>query len=78
MKKAIMQAAAFVMLASSGGMDNPYGTPRFDNTKPYPKSKSLPRWKVGEHIIYAKDEKTAIKYARKRGIWKDGMAVTPD
>lgn len=76
MKKVIMQAAAFAMLASAGVMDNPYGTPRFDNTKPYPKSKSLPKWKVGDSIIHAKDENTAIKYAKKRGLWKDGMAVS--
>ena len=37
-----------------------------DNTKPH----SLPKWKVGEYIIFAKNEKDAIKYAKKRGIWK--------
>ena len=76
MNKAIMQAAAFAMLASSGGMGNLYGTPRTDNTKPYPQAKSLPKWKVGETIIHAKNEKDAIKYAKKRGVWKDGMVVT--
>lgn len=44
--------------------------------KPYQKPKSLPRWKVGETIIYAKNEKDAIKYAKKRGVWKEGMVAT--
>ena len=35
----------------------------------------LPRWDVGGQIIFAKDAKTAEKYAKKRGIWRPGMNV---
>ncbi len=37
----------------------------------------LPRWDVNGHIIFAKDEKTAIKYAKKRGLWTSGAIVKP-
>ena len=47
-----------------------YTTERKDS-KPY----NLPKWNVGGHIIYAKDEKTAIKYEKKRGLWKEGIEV---
>lgn len=36
---------------------------------------SHPAWQIGESIIYAKDEKTAIKYAKKRGLWKPEVTV---
>lgn len=37
----------------------------------------LPRWDVGGQIIFAKDSKTAEKYAKKRGMWRPGMTVKP-
>lgn len=37
----------------------------------------LPRWDVGGQIIFAKDEKTAIKYAKKRGLWRPGTIIKP-
>lgn len=37
--------------------------------------KSLPRWEINGYSIFAKDEKTAIKYAKKRGLWKEGTIV---
>ena len=37
----------------------------------------LPRWEINGHILFAKDEKTAVKYAKKRGFWKDGTIVKP-
>lgn len=35
----------------------------------YPTRRDLPSWDVNGHIIFAKDEKTAEKYAKKRGLW---------
>ena len=37
--------------------------------------KSLPRWEINGHSIFAKDEKTALKYATKRGLWKKAVKV---
>lgn len=37
----------------------------------------LPRWDVNGAVIYAKDEKTATKYAKKRGLWRPGTIVKP-
>lgn len=41
------------------------------------KQRDLPRWDVNGHIIFAKDEKTAEKYAKKRGLWVPGTIVKP-
>ena len=40
-----------------------------DNTPQYRPGKGLPAWKVGENIIHARNEKDAIKYAKKRGLY---------
>lgn len=37
------------------------------------KKYSLPSWSFEGHIIYARNEKEAIKRAGKRGIWREGM-----
>lgn len=37
----------------------------------------LPCWDVNGAVIYAKDEKTATKYAKKRGLWRPGTIVKP-
>lgn len=39
--------------------------------------KDLPRFKIGDSIIYAKDIKTAIKYAKKRGLYKPDIEIIP-
>ena len=43
----------------------------------YPTRRDLPQWGVNGHIIFAKDEKTAEKYAKKRGLWVAGAIVKP-
>ena len=43
--------------------------------QPYRRPADLPKWRCGEHIIYAKDEKTAMKYAKKRGLWRKGITI---
>ena len=75
-KSALFQMAAFAMIAGMDG-NNMYSSRRIDNSKPYPKNADLPKFNVGGTIIHAKDEKTAIKYAKKRGVWKEGMSVVP-
>lgn len=50
------------------------GTPTFETPS---KKTDLPRWEINGHILFAKDEKTAIKYAKKRGLWVDGTIVKP-
>lgn len=37
--------------------------------------RDLPCWDIDGATIYAKDEKTAIKYAKKRGLWRSGAIV---
>lgn len=37
------------------------------------KKYSLPSWSFEGHIIYARNEREAIKRAGKRGIWREGM-----
>lgn len=39
--------------------------------------RDLPRWDVNGHVIFAKDAKTAEKYAKKRGLWVPGTIVKP-
>lgn len=63
---------ALAMAAMSAG-GNLYGGGRVDNTKPYPKNADLPKWDYDGHRIFAKDEATAIKYAKKRGLYKEGV-----
>lgn len=41
----------------------------------YQARRDLPRWDVNGHTIFAKDEKTAEKYAKKRGLWVPGTIV---
>ena len=43
----------------------------------YPTRQDLPRWDVNGKVIFAKDAKTAEKYAKKRGIWVPGTIVKP-
>ena len=77
-KSQLYQMAAFAMIAGMYDSQELYGPHRrMDNSKPYPKNADLPKFNVGGTIIHAKDEKTAIKYAKKRGVWKDGMPIVP-
>lgn len=44
--------------------------------QPQPQTrKDLPRFKIGDQTIYAKDIKTAIKYAKKRGLYKPDLEI---
>lgn len=80
LKKYIAMAAAMAALGAAAEGHNLFADDRrgYDNTKPYPGNKSLPRWKVGENFIFAKNEKDAIKYAKKRGLYKEGDVVVLD
>lgn len=64
---------AMAMAAAAGMCDSSFQHLPVDNTPPYPEKKSLPKWDVGGHTIYAKNEKDALKYAKKRGLFEDGM-----
>lgn len=71
----LLATAAMMMAVASN-------KPLFDTgpSKVYVKpiaKKDLPRWDVNGHVIYAKDEKTALKYAKKRGLWVPGTIVQP-
>lgn len=43
----------------------------------YPTRRDFPRLDVNGHVIFAKDAKTAEKYAKKRGLWIPGTIVKP-
>ena len=46
--------------------------------QPQPQTrKDLPRFKIGDQIIHAKDIKTVIKYAKKRGLYKPALEIIP-
>ena len=75
-KKFALLAAGAMLMASA------YDKKLFDTgpSNIYVKEKTkhdLPRWDVGGHVIFAKDEKTAEKYAKKRGLWVLGTKVKP-
>lgn len=36
---------------------------------------NLPAWKIGESVIHARNERDAVKYAKKRGVWKEGQTI---
>lgn len=38
-----------------------------------PAAAGLPEWDFDGRCVHAKDEKTAVKYARKRGFYREGM-----
>ena len=66
--------AAAMMMAAAGNDKRIFDTGT--RTVPsYPTRRDLPRWDVNGHVIYAKDEKTAEKYAKKRGLWVPGTIV---
>ena len=71
----LLAAAAMMMAAASDKQLFDTG-PSKVYVKPISKT-DLPRWDVNGSVIYAKDEKTATKYAKKRGLWRPGTIVKP-
>lgn len=69
--KSHIYTLALAMAAMSQG-NNLYAE-RTSSQKQYPKNKDLPKWDYDGHRIFAKDEATAIKYAKKRGFYKEGI-----
>lgn len=78
MNKARFQllAAATMMMAAATDKKLFDTWPSKIYVKPIQKH-DLPRWEINGAIIHAKDEKTAIKYAKKRGLWRSGTIVKP-
>lgn len=72
--KSHIYTLALAMAAMSQG-NNLYAE-RKSSQKQYPKNKDLPKWDYDDHRIFAKDEATAIKYAKKRGFYKEGITPT--
>lgn len=69
---------ATAMMMAAAGNDNRFFDTGIRTVPDYPaKQRDLPRWDVNGHIIFAKDEKTAEKYAKKRGLWIAGTIVKP-
>ena len=75
MNKQIRLSAFFAaMLAGSVNPQPPKDTtyrPEAETSGRY----NLPKWNVGDSVIFARDEKEAVKRAKKRGLWKEGMFV---
>lgn len=69
----LLAAVAMMMAAASDKQLFDTG-PSKVYVKPISKT-DLPRWDVNGVVIYAKDEKTATKYAKKRGLWRPGTIV---
>lgn len=38
-------------------------------------AKRLIRFKIGDSFIYARNQKEAIKRAKKRGLWREGINI---
>lgn len=67
MKGYLALAALMAMAAESN--NGHFNYRHVDNTPSYRPGKGLPAWHVGEYIIHARNEKDAIKYAKKRGLY---------
>jgi hypothetical protein len=78
MNKARFQLLADATMMMAAAMDNQlFDTgPSKVYVKPISKT-DLPSWDINGAVIYAKDEKTATKYAKKRGLWRPGTIVKP-
>lgn len=69
---------AAAMLALTTQNQDLFDTGHKARYQPQPQTrKDLPKFKVGDRIIYAKDIKTALKYAKKRGLYKPGIEIIP-
>lgn len=75
-KKFDLLAAGAMLMASAYDKKLFYTGPSTVYAKKITK-RDLPRWDINGHIIFAKDEKTAEKYAKKRGLWIPGTIVKP-
>ena len=80
MKETIRRTA---FLAAAAAMSNEVaeyfdtGRRHTHTERPYHRPADLPRWRVGDHILFAKNAADAEKYARKRGLWTEGCTVKP-
>lgn len=71
----LLATAAMMMAAASDKQLFDTGPSKI-YVKPIQKH-DLPCWEVNGEYIHAKDEKTATKYAKKRGLWRPGTIVKP-
>jgi len=71
-----MKNVKFVALLAALSAMNGFKNPMFSKIESSPKRSAynLPQFKVGKHLFYAKNEKDALKYAKKRGMW-DGFSM---
>ena len=74
MYKQMKLLAGLAMLAASADKQLFDIGPSKVYVKPIPKN-NLPCWDINGKQVFAKDEKTAIKYAKKRGYWCTGAIV---
>lgn len=76
MKNSLLIMSA-MMLAAAQNPDH-FDTGHKARYQPQPQTrKDLPRFKIGDQIIHAKDIKTVIKYAKKRGLYKPALEIIP-
>lgn len=69
-KNALFMAAAAALAATPNEY---FAIKRPQNFEPINKDKNkYPRWKIGDSFVFAKDVRDAEKYAKKRGLWKEG------
>lgn len=61
--------ALSLMFAASAADPNLFSCPHISKGIEYKKSKDLPLWSFDGKEVHAKDAKTAIKYAKKRGFY---------
>ena len=73
-----MLALGFPFLALAAGGELPpsmYRESPKGTGKPIREKNTLPVWKVGKGTVHARNEREAVKYAKKRGYWFDGATV---
>lgn len=75
--KGCLHLMATAMMMAAACNDKKIFDTGMQNVPYYQGRRDLPRWDVNGHIIFAKDEKTAEKYAKKRGLWVPGTIVKP-
>lgn len=70
-----MKNVKFITLLAALSAMNGFKNPMSSKIESSPKRSTynLPQFKVGKHLFYAKNEKDALKYAKKRGMW-DGVS----
>ena len=68
---------ATAMMMEAAANDKPIFDTVTRTVPRYTTRRDLPRWDVNGHVIFAKDAKTAEKYAKKRGLWVPGTIVKP-